>query len=69
LVLSSILGIAITGAAIFGSFYKVQSPTVLAPIYALIWGALGLVYMIAVKGRRPASEVLVELHTEVIIER
>jgi amino acid transporter len=61
LAIAVILGIAITGAAIFGSFYKVPSPTVLAPVYALIWAAIGLVYMLAVKGRPPASEVLPDL--------
>jgi amino acid transporter len=61
--ISALLGIAITGAAIFGSFYKVTSPTLLAPWAALIWGALGLLYMLAVKGRQPASVALPELRT------
>ncbi len=60
-VLAAIVGIVVTGAAIFGSFYKVPSPTILAPIYALIWGAIGLVYMLLVKGREPASEALPDL--------
>jgi amino acid transporter len=60
-VLAAIVGLVVTGAAIYGSFYKVPSPTVLAPIYALIWGAIGLVYMMAVKGREPASEALPDL--------
>jgi amino acid transporter len=68
IVVSSILGIAITGAAIWGSFYKVPSPTILAPIYALIWAGLGLVYMLIVKGRPPASEVIVELREEIIVQ-
>jgi amino acid transporter len=63
LICSAILGIAITGAAIGGSFYKVPSPTVLAPIYALVWFALGLVYMAAVKGREPASDALPDLRS------
>jgi len=61
--LSALLGIAITGAAIFGSFYKVTSPTLLAPWAAVIWGVLGLLYMPAVKGREPASVALQELRT------
>jgi amino acid transporter len=56
-----ILGILITGAAIFGSFYKVPSPTVLAPWYAVIWFAIGLIVMAVSKGRAPASGVLADL--------
>ena len=67
-VVSAILGIVITGAAIWGSFYKVPSPTILAPIYALIWGGIGLLFMLIVKGRRPASEVIVELREEIVVE-
>ena len=37
---SAVLGILITGGAIFGSFYKVTSPTILAP-----WFALGLLVL------------------------
>jgi len=60
---SAIVGIVITGAAIFGSFYKVTSPTLLAPWAAVIWFAIGLVYMFAVKGREPARVALAELRT------
>jgi amino acid transporter len=60
-IVAAIVGIVVTAAAIFGSFYKVPSPTVLAPIYALIWGALGLLYMLVVKGREPASQALPDL--------
>ena len=45
---SFILGLVMTGAAIFGSFYKVPSPTVLAPWYAVIWFVIGLVVMAGV---------------------
>jgi amino acid transporter len=62
-VIAALLGIAITGAAIFGSFYKVPSPTILAPIYAVVWFAIGLVYMAMVKGREPASEALADLRS------
>ena len=62
-VVAAVLGILITGAAIAGSFYKVPSPTLLAPIYALVWGAIGLVFMLAVKGREPASEALEDLRS------
>jgi amino acid transporter len=60
-VVASLVGMAVSAAAIFGSFYKVPSPTVLASWYALIWGAIGLVYMLAVRGRQPASHALPEL--------
>ena len=63
LIVAAILGLAITAAAIFGSFYKVTSPTLLAPWSAVIWFALGLVYMVAVKGREPASEALDDLRS------
>jgi len=60
---SVILGLAITAAAIFGSFYKVTSPILIAPWAAVIWFALGLVYMAVVKGREPASDALSDLRT------
>jgi len=60
-IVAALVGIVVTGAAIFGSFYKVPSPTLLAPIYALVWGIVGLVYMVLVKGREPASATLPDL--------
>ena len=63
LVVAALVGIAITAAAIFGSFYKVTSPTLLAPWSAVIWFAIGLVYMALVKGREPASDALADLRT------
>jgi amino acid transporter len=63
LILAAVLGIAITAAAIFGSFYKVTSPTLLAPWSAVIWFAIGLLYMVAVKGRLPASRALSDLRS------
>ncbi|MDA8038516.1 MAG: APC family permease [Actinomycetota bacterium] len=61
LVLSAIVGIVVTGAAIFGSFYKVTSPTILAPWFALAWLAVGLVLAFATKGRKPASMHIADL--------
>lgn len=60
-VVASLVGIVVMAAAIFGSFYKVPSPTVLAPIYVLAWGVLGLLYMLVVRGRARASESLSDL--------
>lgn len=59
--LAGIVGVVVTGAAIWGSFYKVPSPTVLAPVWALIWGAVGLILMIVFRGREPASSALEDL--------
>jgi amino acid transporter len=63
LIVAALVGIAITAAAIFGSFYKVTSPTLLARWSAVIWFAIGLVYMALVKGREPASDALADLRT------
>jgi amino acid transporter len=63
LIVAALVGIAITAAAIFGSFYKVTSPTLLAPWSAVIWFAIGLIYMALVKGREPASDALADLRT------
>ncbi|MCI0632821.1 MAG: APC family permease [Actinobacteria bacterium] len=60
-VVASFVGMVVSAGAIFGSFYKVPSPLWLAALYALIWGGIGLVVMLAVRGRRPASEALAEL--------
>jgi amino acid transporter len=71
IVLASVVGLAITGAAIWGSFYKVTSPTVLAPLSALGWFIVGLVIMFFVRGRAPAAEALSDLHSEgdVVVRR
>jgi amino acid transporter len=61
--ISAILGIAITGAGIFGSFYKVPSPTILAPFYALGLLGVGLLFSLIARGREPASRVIPELRT------
>jgi amino acid transporter len=63
-VIAAIVGIALTGGAIYGSFYKVQSPTLLAPWFALAWLAVGLLVTLAVKGRAPASETLADLRSD-----
>jgi amino acid transporter len=58
---AALVGIAITGGAIYGSFYKVTSPTIVAPWCALIWLAVGLIVAFASKGRTPASMHLADL--------
>jgi amino acid transporter len=59
--LAALVGIAIAGGAIYGSFYKVTSPTIVAPWCALIWLAVGLIVAFASKGRTQASMHLADL--------
>ncbi len=62
---SVILGVLITGGGIFGAFYKVTSPTLIAPWAALIWFVIGLVVMFGLmRGRTPASETLADLRSD-----
>jgi amino acid transporter len=63
LIVSAIVGIAITAAGIWGSFYKVPSPTLIAPWSAVVWFVIGLLFMLAVKGREPASDALGDLRS------
>ncbi len=63
-VVAAIAGIALTLGAIYGSFYKVQSPTLLAPWFAVAWLGVGLLVTLMVKGRAPASETLVDLRSD-----
>jgi amino acid transporter len=62
-VIAAIVGIALTGGAIYGSFADVPKPFLLAPIYALIWAGVGLVFMLVVRGREPARVALADLST------
>lgn len=60
-VVAAFIGMVVSAGAMFGSFYKVPSPLWLASLYALIWGLIGLVVMLVVRGRAPASEALADL--------
>ena len=62
-VIAALVGIALAGGAIYGSFVDVPRPTILAPIYALVWGGIGLLYMLVVRGREPARNALPDLST------
>jgi amino acid transporter len=64
LVISAVIGILITGGAIFGSFYKVTSPTILAPWFALGLLAIGLGSTWLIRGRASASTQLADLSAE-----
>src|SRR5207253_2337201 len=52
--IAALLGIAVTGGAVYGAFYQVKSPTLLAPMYAAVLFAIGLVAALLFKGRQPA---------------
>ena len=56
--LGYLIGLLITGGAIFGSIYQVPSPTKLAPYYAVAWFVVGLIVTFVVKGREPAGRPL-----------
>jgi amino acid transporter len=61
IIVSAVLGIVITGGAIFGSFYKVTSPTIWAPWLALALLAVGLVSTWVLRSRQPATTQLEDL--------
>jgi amino acid transporter len=61
IVVSAVLAIAITGGAIFGSFYKVTSPTILAPWFALAVLVIGFASTYVARARRSASTQLPDL--------
>lgn len=63
LVISGVVGIAVAVGAIFGAIYKVQPPFDRVWFWAVVWGALGLLITIAVKGREPARRALADLST------
>jgi amino acid transporter len=63
LVISAVIGILITAGAIFGSFYKVTSPTIWAPWFALALLVIGLVSTWMVRPRQAASTTLADLST------
>jgi hypothetical protein len=58
-----ILAVLMTGGAIFGSFYKVTSPTILAPWFALGVLVLGYLSTFVLRPRRAASAELSDLST------
>ena len=60
-IVSAVIGILITAAAIFGSFYKVTSPTIWAPWLALALLAVGFASTFVLRARRSASSQLADL--------
>ncbi len=63
LVVSGLLGLAVAVGAIFGAIYKVAPPFDLVWVWAAVWGALGLLVTLLLKGREPAREALTDLST------
>ena len=61
LVVSAVIAILITAGAIFGSFYKVTTPTIYAPWLALAVLVIGLLSTLVTRSRRPASRELSDL--------
>jgi amino acid transporter len=59
---SAVIGILITGGAIFGSFYKVTSPTILAPWLALALLVVGFASTFVLRARKSASSELADLN-------
>jgi amino acid transporter len=60
-IIAAVIGIVITGGAIFGSFYKVTSPTIDAPWYALALLAVGFASTFVLRARESASTQLADL--------
>ena len=48
---------------IFGAIYQVPEPLNVVWIWGVIWGVLGLIVALAVRGREPARKALAELST------
>src|SRR5215472_1453903 len=64
IILSAVVGILITAAAIFGSFYKVTAPTSYAPWFALGLLVIGFASTFVLKARQSASTQLADLSAE-----
>jgi uncharacterized membrane protein HdeD (DUF308 family) len=63
LVISALLGIGVAVGAIFGAIYQVPEPLNVVWIWGVIWGAVGLLVALVVKGREPARKALSDLST------
>ena len=61
IIVSAVVGIVITAAAIFGSFYKVTAPTIYAPWFALALLVIGFASTFVLSARQAASTQLADL--------
>ncbi len=68
-VIAALVGIALTLGAIYGSFYKVQSPTLLAPWFGVVWFGVGLLVALVARGRTPARHTLADLRSDGQVSR
>ena len=64
LIISAIIGILITGGAIYASFFKVTKPTIYAPWLAIVLFVIGLASTWVLRARESASTHLADLSTE-----
>ena len=64
LIVSAIIGILITGGAIYASFFKVTKPTIYAPWLAIVLFVVGLASTWVLRARESASTHLADLSTE-----
>jgi amino acid transporter len=64
IILAAVIGILITAGAIFGSFYKVTSPTIWAPWLALALLVIGFASTWVMRSRRSAQTQLADLSTK-----
>lgn len=55
-IIAAVVGLVIAGGAIFGSFYKVTSPTIEAPYYAFAVLVIGFASTFVLRSRSSASE-------------
>jgi len=61
IIVTAVIGILVTAAAIFGSFYKVTSPTIWAPWLALALLVVGFASTFVLRARQSASTQLSDL--------
>ena len=61
IIVAAVIGLVITGGAIFGSFYKVTSPTIEAPYYAVALLVIGFASTFVLRARESASTALADL--------
>jgi F0F1-type ATP synthase assembly protein I len=61
LAIAAVIGILVTAGAIFGSFYKVTSPTIWAPWLALVLLVIGFGSTFLLRARTSASTQLADL--------
>jgi amino acid transporter len=64
IVIAATVGAVIAAAAVFGGIYKQQAPFNQVWRWLVVWAILGLIVVLVMKGRPPASEVLDDLRSD-----